>query len=138
VERADQLTGLGVLRAHVRVVLDRARDAEVDHLHAAIRRHEHVARFQVAVDDAFQVAVVNGLAQLHEQLEALAQLCFDLGLRWLNLQFLTPFGRATRWVNPDTREAAEIAMRVIDAWRDRIRFQVINLPFCFMPGYEPH
>jgi hypothetical protein len=27
-------------------------------------------------------------------------------------------------------------MRVIDKWKDRIKFQVINLPFCFMPGYE--
>ena len=27
-------------------------------------------------------------------------------------------------------------MRVIDAYRDRMKLQVINLPFCFMPGYE--
>jgi hypothetical protein len=27
-------------------------------------------------------------------------------------------------------------MRVIDAWRDRMKLQVINLPYCFMPGYE--
>ena len=27
-------------------------------------------------------------------------------------------------------------MGVIDAWRDRLKLQVINLPFCFMPGYE--
>ena len=74
----------------------------------------------------------------HTKLDAIAQLCVDLGLRWLNLQFLTPFGRATRWVNPDTREAATIAMRLIDAWKDRLRIQIINLPFCFMPGYERH
>jgi MoaA/NifB/PqqE/SkfB family radical SAM enzyme len=74
----------------------------------------------------------------HTKLDAIAQLCFDLGLRWLNLQFLTPFGRATRWVNPDTHAAAEIAMRLIDAWQDRLRIQIINLPFCFMPGYERH
>ncbi len=74
----------------------------------------------------------------YKKLGALTQLCFDLGLRWLNIQFLTPFGRATRWVNPDTREAADITMRVIDEWSDRIRFQVINLPFCFMPGYEKY
>jgi MoaA/NifB/PqqE/SkfB family radical SAM enzyme len=74
----------------------------------------------------------------HTKLDAIAQLCADLGLRWLNLQFLTPFGRATRWVNPDTHAAAEIAMRLIDAWKDRLRIQIINLPFCFMPGYERH
>ena len=27
-------------------------------------------------------------------------------------------------------------MRVIDRFRDRMKFQIINLPFCFMPGYE--
>ena len=28
----------------------------------------------------------------HEKLPEVAQLCWDLGLRWLNIQFLTPFG----------------------------------------------
>ncbi len=72
----------------------------------------------------------------HRVLPELAQLVWDLGLRWWNLQFLTPFGRATSHVCPDTQVAADIAMRVIDEWRDRLKFQVINLPFCFMPGYE--
>ena len=70
------------------------------------------------------------------KLEDVTQLAWDLGLRWLNIQFLTPFGRATKWVAPDTQAAADIAMRVMDKWRDRMKFQVINLPFCFMPGYE--
>lgn len=74
----------------------------------------------------------------HETLPEVAQLCWDLGLRWLNIQFLTPFGRATKWVAPDTARAAEIAMAVIDRWRDRMKLQVINVPFCFMPGYEEH
>jgi MoaA/NifB/PqqE/SkfB family radical SAM enzyme len=72
----------------------------------------------------------------HKVLPEMAQLVWDLGLRWWNLQFLTPFGRATSHVCPDTQVAADVAMRVIDAWRDRLKFQVINLPFCFMPGYE--
>lgn len=71
-----------------------------------------------------------------DKLEAVAELAYDLGLRWLNIQFLTPFGRATKWVAPDTQVAADIAMRTIDRFRDRMKFQVINLPFCFMPGYE--
>jgi len=74
----------------------------------------------------------------HEALPDIAQMCWDLGLRWLNIQFLTPFGRATVHVNPDTQRAADIAMRVMDEWGDRIKFQIINLPFCFMPGYEQH
>lgn len=74
----------------------------------------------------------------HRQLPEVAQLAWDLGLRWLNIQFLTPFGRATRMVAPDTEVAAKITMGVIDTWRDRMKLQVINLPFCFMPGYEAH
>jgi MoaA/NifB/PqqE/SkfB family radical SAM enzyme len=74
----------------------------------------------------------------HTHLEGIAELAWDLGLRWLNLQFLTPFGRATRWVAPDTATAAAQAMALIDRWRDRMKIQVINLPFCFMPGYEEH
>jgi MoaA/NifB/PqqE/SkfB family radical SAM enzyme len=72
----------------------------------------------------------------HRHLPEMAQLVWDLGLRWWNLQFLTPFGRATSHVAPDVEVAARLAMRVIDEWRDRLKFQVINLPFCFMPGYE--
>jgi hypothetical protein len=41
-------------------------------------------------------------------------------------------------VAPDTKKAAELTMRVIDTWKDRMKIQVINLPFCFMPGYEAH
>jgi MoaA/NifB/PqqE/SkfB family radical SAM enzyme len=71
-----------------------------------------------------------------EKLPAVAELVLGLGMRWLNIQFLTPFGRATKWVAPDTAEAAKVTMRTIDAFRDRMKLQVINLPFCFMPGYE--
>jgi MoaA/NifB/PqqE/SkfB family radical SAM enzyme len=71
-------------------------------------------------------------------LPGIAKLAWDLGLRWLNVQFLTPFGRATKWVNPDTAEAARVTARVIDEWRSKMKVQVINLPFCFMPGYEAH
>jgi MoaA/NifB/PqqE/SkfB family radical SAM enzyme len=70
------------------------------------------------------------------KLEAVTQLAWDLGLRWLNIQFLTPFGRATSWVAPDTQAAADIATGVIDRWKDRMKFQVINLPFCFMPNHQ--
>lgn len=72
----------------------------------------------------------------HDKIDKLAQLCWDLGLRWMNIQFLTPFGRATSWVAPDTQKAADHAVEVIDAWAGKIRFQVINLPFCFMPRHQ--
>ena len=72
----------------------------------------------------------------HAQVGAIADLASDLGLEWINYQFLTPFGRATRWVAPDTRMAADAVARVIDRVGDRMKVQVVNLPFCFMPGYE--
>jgi MoaA/NifB/PqqE/SkfB family radical SAM enzyme len=72
----------------------------------------------------------------HRQLPEIAELCGGLGLAWLNIQFLTPFGRATRMVAPDTEEAAAITMAVIDRHREHMKLQVINLPYCFMPGYE--
>ena len=50
-------------------------DAEVDHLrhrHAVVQRHEDVRRLDVAVDDALLVRVLDGLADLDEQIEPLA------------------------------------------------------------------
>jgi MoaA/NifB/PqqE/SkfB family radical SAM enzyme len=71
-----------------------------------------------------------------EHLGSVVRLVSDLGLSRINVQFLTPFGRATNAVAPDTARAAEITMRVIDDWKDRMRIQVFNLPFCYTPGYE--
>ena len=72
----------------------------------------------------------------HEKLEEVAELALRLGLPWLNIQFLTPFGRATSSVAPDTQAAANVAMRVINRFKSRMKIQIINLPFCFRPGYE--
>ncbi|MGH7440271.1 MAG: radical SAM protein [Polyangiaceae bacterium] len=72
----------------------------------------------------------------YEKLPQVAELALSLGLPWLNIQFLTPFGRATASVAPDTEAAAAVTRRVIDAFRDRMKIQIINLPFCFLPGYE--
>jgi MoaA/NifB/PqqE/SkfB family radical SAM enzyme len=74
----------------------------------------------------------------YRHLREIAELVLSLGLGWLNVQFLTPFGRATNTVNPDTRAAAEVTMRVIDEFHERLKICVINLPFCFMPGYEAY
>lgn len=71
-------------------------------------------------------------------LAALGELTWSLGLAWMNVQFLTPFGRATRHVAPDTADAAAHTRALIEAWRGRMKIQVVNLPFCFMPGYEDH
>ncbi|MDQ3035165.1 MAG: radical SAM protein [Myxococcota bacterium] len=73
-----------------------------------------------------------------DKLEELTQLAWDLGLRWINIQFLTPFGRATRSIAPDTQHAADVTRGVIDRWKSKMKVQIINLPFCFLPGYEDH
>lgn len=87
------------------------------------------------VELGMNVTITKGNARL---LPALAELALSLGLPWLNLQFLTPFGRATQWVAPDTAEAAKEACAVIDRFSDRMKIQLVNLPFCFAPGYEAH
>ena len=74
----------------------------------------------------------------HDKQMELAELAWSLGLRWMNIQFLTPFGRATHYVAPDTQAAADRTKAVIDAFEGRMKIQVINLPYCFMPGYEQH
>jgi MoaA/NifB/PqqE/SkfB family radical SAM enzyme len=78
--------------------------------------------------------VVRGNA---ERLEELAALAWELGVRWLNFQFLTPFGRATRDQAPDLPAAAARVGRIADSWRAQgARIGIVNLPFCFLPGHE--
>jgi len=72
----------------------------------------------------------------YEGLDALAELLAGLGVQRLNVQFLTPFGRAAAERVPDPDRAAAVVRRVIGRWRDRIRFQVVNLPYCHLPGLE--
>jgi len=72
----------------------------------------------------------------YEELARVGELALRLGLPWINIQFLTPFGRATTRHAPDTQAAADVTMRFIDGYAARMKIQVINLPFCFMPGYE--
>jgi MoaA/NifB/PqqE/SkfB family radical SAM enzyme len=97
---------------------------------AGVRHCVRLAPAGVAL--GMNVTITRGNVEL---LGELAQLAWDLGLPWMNLQFLTPFGRATRQIAPDTAHAAARAAAVIDAWQARMKFQVINLPFCFMPEH---
>ncbi len=71
-----------------------------------------------------------------DHLEEMTDLIHGMGIRRLNIQFLTPFGRAHRDLLPDPAAAAEIVRGLIDRWRERLAIQVINLPFCYLPGYE--
>lgn len=60
------------------------------------------------------------------------------GVRACNLQFLTPFGRASADGQPDPHDAATAAMALIDLHGQKIRFQIVNLPLCYLPGYQQH
>ncbi len=87
---------------------------------------------RLPVDIGMNITLTKGN---YRQLDEVAQLAWDLGLRWLNIQFLTPFGRATSMIAPDTQAAADVAAAVIDRWGARMKLQIINLPFCFMPNH---
>ena len=72
---ADHLLEAGEERLVGEVGLHRLGDAEVDHLGhrlgAVLDGDEDVAGLEVAVDDAFLVGVLDGAADLEEELEAL-------------------------------------------------------------------
>jgi MoaA/NifB/PqqE/SkfB family radical SAM enzyme len=95
---------------------------------ANVQKH---AKSQLALGANVTVTLSN-----HKHLMDIAELVHSLGLRWLNIQFLTPFGRATSTVAPDERAAAAETMRVLDAFEGRMKLAVINAPWCYFPGYE--
>ena len=61
-----------------------------------------------------------------------------IGVRKINVQFLTPFGRAEENLVPDPAEIAPSMMALIDTYKARIRTYLINVPWCFFPGYETY
>jgi MoaA/NifB/PqqE/SkfB family radical SAM enzyme len=66
------------------------------------------------------------------------ELLVRMGVKLCNVQFLTPFGKASAECQPDPAEVAPLVMQLIDKFGDRIRFQVVNLPPCYLPGYEEY
>ncbi len=74
----------------------------------------------------------------YERLGELVELLMSKGVEKFNFQFLTPFGRAAADLAPPPERAAEMVRQVIDNHGDRARFQVINLPYCYLPGLEEH
>lgn len=71
-------------------------------------------------------------------LPELARQMVELRVDQMNLQFLTPFGRAEAGVVPDPDEAAWVVRQVIADLGHRMKFQVINLPYCHLRGVESH
>jgi len=77
------------------------------------------------------VTKING-PRLYEFAEHFA----GLGIKKINVQFITPFGSIDRDIVPDPEEVTPQLRKTIDGFSDKIQINVVNLPFCFMPGYE--
>lgn len=57
-----------------------------------------------------------------------------MGVRWANVQFMTPFGRAYKDIVPDQERTIESVRSVILKYRREMDIQVINLPPCLLGG----
>ncbi|MBM4398366.1 MAG: hypothetical protein FJ087_22085, partial [Deltaproteobacteria bacterium] len=69
-------------------------------------------------------------------LPAIADLAYDLGVRKLNLQLVTPFGRAGLRVVPPMAHAVESVREVLDRNAGRMTVHVVNAQPCLFPaGY---
>lgn len=73
-----------------------------------------------------------------DKLHAIAALAESLGVRRLDVLFLTPFGPTTPEIAPAVDTAAREVERTIQAFRGRLDVRVENLPFCLLPGHEEH
>lgn len=71
-------------------------------------------------------------------IEDYTEFVYGLGVRRINIQFVTPFGRAHPEDIPDPADAAPYVTAALARFGDKMDIQVINLPFCFLPGYEKH
>ena len=70
-ERAEELTGARLQGGELYVGVGHARDAEVEDLRLALLVDEDVLGLEVAVDDPFLVRVVDGIADLGDELQPL-------------------------------------------------------------------
>ncbi len=69
-----------------------------------------------------------------ETLDAIVSLCHEIGLTNVDLGFLLPFGNEAT----GTEATARVVMGILESWRKIICLRVLNLPPCFLPGYEEH
>lgn len=71
-------------------------------------------------------------------LEKCGQLIAKLGVKTWNIQHYTPFGEVDPQLAPDPYETGKEIGRVIELFKNKMAINVINLPFCFMEGYEEY
>lgn len=72
------------------------------------------------------------------QLRDFAEFVFSLGIRILNIQFLTPFGRATKAMVPPMDATTKSVKEVIEEFASRMTINLANIQPCFMKGYEDY
>ena len=88
-ERAEQLAHVG-LPGRLRIAVGDPRQAEIENLGLAVFVHQDVARFQIAVDDAALMGMLDRFADLDHQRQSLARVqmlrfgVFDQGLPWMS------------------------------------------------------
>jgi MoaA/NifB/PqqE/SkfB family radical SAM enzyme len=73
-----------------------------------------------------------------DRLERLVARVHKMGVRKVNLQFLTPFGAAQRDLLPDPDTATKAVARVLDRFGSRMTIFIVNAQFCQLPGYEAY
>ncbi len=69
-------------------------------------------------------------------LDRLADLLVKIGVKTWNLQYYTPFGKVRPELAPDPYQTGDMLMDVLQRYESKLAIQVVNLPFCFLPGYE--
>ena len=83
---------------------------------------------------------VNTTLSVHNymHLDDLVSLLAGRGVQKINIQYLTPFGRAAQNLVPDPKLASDVVRGVIERWKEKVKLQVVNLPLCYLPGLEDH
>jgi len=112
------------------------------------QRHDEITQVAGSFDQTVS-GILNVLELQHENIDfgvntvllnnnymyivKLMEMLADMEVPVLNVQFLTPFGRARREYAPPLKEACGILEDAISIWEKKIAVRVINLPPCAMP-----
>jgi len=66
------------------------------------------------------------------------ELLASIGVPQVNIQFLTPFGRASAEHQPDPDDVAPLLHEFIEKYANAMQVQVINLPLCYLGDHAAH
>ncbi len=62
----------------------------------------------------------------------------DMGIKKVNIQFITPFGFAKKKDLPEKKDILKILPKVLDRYSKKINIKIVNLPFCYLRRYEKY